>query len=215
MSTETPWFTLAHISSGSMALIAGTTAALLPKGDVRHRLVGELYVLAMTGLSLSALILSLQAGNQFLFTIAIFSFCMTGSAYLVIQRNGGQFRRLVQISAILSLGSGLALLVQTFWNFQSDNFQFNIIPLVFGLICLQLGKEDWKYAGKNLPNKQKIRFHIARMGGSLISAWTAFIVVNIPWGPPWLGWLLPTAIGSILISFAIKKYTAAPPSAHE
>lgn len=215
MNTDFSWFTLVHIFAGSMALIVGTTAALLPKGNVRHRLIGRVYVLAMTGVFLSALIRSLQTGNQFLLAIAIFSFCMTGSAYLVIQRNNGQFRRLLQISAILLLGSGLALLVQTFWNYQSGNFQFNIIPLVFGLICLQLGREDRKNSVNPLPGKNKIRFHIARMGGSLISAWTAFIVVNIQWGPPWLGWLSPTVIGSIFITVAIRKYTASSQKPHE
>jgi hypothetical protein len=42
------------------------------------------------------------------------------------------------------------------------------------------------------------------MGGAYIAASTAFLVVNVEWGV--VGWLLPTAIGSPLIAFALRKY---------
>jgi hypothetical protein len=43
------------------------------------------------------------------------------------------------------------------------------------------------------------------MGGSYISAVTAFVVVNFQFQPGFVLWLLPTAIGSPLIAMAIRK----------
>jgi hypothetical protein len=49
--------------------------------------------------------------------------------------------------------------------------------------------------------------HIGSMGGSYISATTAFVVVNIQlpqYG--WVLWILPTMIGGTIITFTIRKY---------
>lgn len=49
--------------------------------------------------------------------------------------------------------------------------------------------------------------HIGSMGGSYISAVTAFVVVNIQlpqYG--WVLWILPTLIGSVMIARTILKY---------
>ncbi|UOQ64893.1 hypothetical protein [Hymenobacter volaticus] len=54
------------------------------------------------------------------------------------------------------------------------------------------------------------------MGGSYISAATAFVVVNLGhWlpadAPHWLGlagWIAPTLLGSILISRTVRRYRA-------
>ena len=58
--------------------------------------------------------------------------------------------------------------------------------------------------------------HLTRMGGSYISATTAFVVVNLgrwlPAGAPsWaglVGWIAPTIVGSLLIGWAVRGYKA-------
>jgi len=51
------------------------------------------------------------------------------------------------------------------------------------------------------------RRHIGFMGGGLISAWTAFIVVNQPpFIPPLVVWIGPSVIGTVIIIRASRKY---------
>jgi cytochrome c-type biogenesis protein CcmH/NrfF len=55
-------------------------------------------------------------------------------------------------------------------------------------------KEIW------MPN------HITRMMGAMIASYTAFLVVNIKMKPDWVLWVLPTLVGSVLISYFLKKF---------
>jgi hypothetical protein len=55
-------------------------------------------------------------------------------------------------------------------------------------------KEIW------LPN------HITRMMGAMIASYTAFLVVNVKMQPAWVLWLLPTLIGSGLITYYLRKF---------
>ena len=60
------------------------------------------------------------------------------------------------------------------------------------------------------PPKEKMHWwftHIGSMGGSYISAVTAFIVVNIQFQQfNWVLWILPAMIGGIIIGRTIRKY---------
>jgi hypothetical protein len=60
------------------------------------------------------------------------------------------------------------------------------------------------------PPKEKMHWwygHISSMGGSYISAVTAFVVVNIHLPQfQWVLWVLPGVFGGILIGRTIKKY---------
>ena len=63
---------------------------------------------------------------------------------------------------------------------------------------------------KALARDRKWRRHIGLMGGALISAWTAFLVVNqIPLLPPLMSWIGPSIIGTAIIIRTIRKYVAA------
>jgi hypothetical protein len=62
------------------------------------------------------------------------------------------------------------------------------------------------------PPKEKMHWwftHIGSMGGSYISAVTAFVVVNISLPQyNWVLWILPAAIGGVLIARTIRRYKA-------
>jgi hypothetical protein len=89
------------------------------------------------------------------------------------------------------------------------NNTFGIVPLVFGIICIGFVVLDARILlGKATIKKAWIYNHITRMMGSLIASYTAFLVVNITIQQGWILWLLPTAIGSVFISYFIKKYVA-------
>ena len=82
-----------------------------------------------------------------------------------------------------------------------------IVALVFGGIGLAFLLQDIKKF-RRVPEKMHWWYgHIGGMGGSYISAVTAFVVVNISIpGFGWLLWILPSAVGGILIGVTIRKY---------
>lgn len=195
-----------HIFSGTLALIAGNLIAVLQKGNKLHRNIGRVYVLAMLLVFVTAFIRSVQTGNEFLLAIGFFSFCLTFSGWITIQRgkNPGGFA--VLVSAILSMISGVFLILLGIIEPEQLWVRINPVPLVFGGICLYLGIEDFRFRNQVLTYKQRLQFHIGRLGGSLISAYTAFFVVNINFLPYWLVWLAPTVIGTLVIMFWIRKH---------
>lgn len=195
-----------HIFFGTVALVLGTISAILKKGDKWHKLLGKIYLTAMIGVFVTALIRSIQTGNGFLLAVAFFSITLTLSAFISIRRKRNVNSILPPIIAIISFLSGLGLIIQGFLDPFSIQFRFNLIPLVFGIISCWVGIEDWRNAKREFQYFVQLQAHITRMGGSLISAWTAFIVVNNTLLPPIVVWLLPTLIGTICISFAVSKY---------
>jgi hypothetical protein len=50
-----------------------------------------------------------------------------------------------------------------------------------------------------------LRRHIGMAIGSYIAATTAFLVNNITFNPAWVLWILPTIIGTLLISKVLNK----------
>lgn len=195
-----------HVFSGTVALVLGTILAILKKGDKRHRLLGKIYVYAMIGVFITALIRSIQTGNQFLLAVAFFSITLTLSALISIRGKINVDSILPRSIAIIAFLAGLGLIVQGFWDPFSFQFRFNLIPLIFGIISCWVGIGDWQNASREFQYFVQLEAHITRMGGSLISTWTAFIVVNNTLLPPVVAWLLPTLIGSVCISFAVSKY---------
>ncbi|OYY16359.1 MAG: hypothetical protein B7Y69_11360 [Sphingobacteriia bacterium 35-40-8] len=84
---------------------------------------------------------------------------------------------------------------------------FGIVPIVFGLVCVNYARLDYQF----LKGNQSIKTvwmgnHIIRMMGAMIASYTAFLVVNVKMDPEWVLWLLPTLIGSGLISYFTRKF---------
>lgn len=81
---------------------------------------------------------------------------------------------------------------------------------VFGLIMLNLSVRTlWnmrKHTEVQVKDRNNLFRHINYMGGSYISAFTAFAVTNLAFGPSWLPWLAPTAVGTLIITWANVKW---------
>lgn len=184
---------IVHIICGFAALVTGLIAILAKKKRGLHSRVGLIYFISMSGVFLSATLLSILHDIPFLLGVAIFSYylCLMGFSAARWKGKSPLWLRIV----IPSAGTAGAVILF---------FQGNIVPYVFGGILLLNtlldfavltglrkapgGKLAWMYA------------HAGRMGGSYIATVTAFVVVNLQFAPaPWLPWLLPTVVGSALI----------------
>jgi hypothetical protein len=84
---------------------------------------------------------------------------------------------------------------------------FGLVPGVFGVICLSYARKDFTMLFQNASIKEIwMPNHITRMMGAMIASYTAFLVVNVKMQPAWILWLLPTLIGSGLITYYLRKF---------
>jgi uncharacterized membrane protein len=196
-----------HIAAGFTALATGAIAILTKKGGKAHTSAGKIYYWAMTLVALTAVVISLYKNITFLLLIAIFSYYLTFTGYrslkIKLLKEGESIKILdwsiLGISTLTSLVMiGMSVL--------------QILPLpqaagLFGGIMFLFSIEDYQFFTKKKAEKQEWLYrHIKRMCGAYIATFTAFVVVNVHTNPDYLGWILPTLIGTPLIFYYIYAH---------
>ncbi len=202
-----------HIATGFLALITGFISMLNRKGGKRHRLTGKLFFAGMTGVFISATIISLIKGLAFLFMVGFFSYYLACSGYRSLSLKKLHLKQkpagLDWFISVVGVLSGIALIVfSAFWF--RDRGAWGMVPFSFGLFCLISGIKDIKSYFIPPVNKQHwLLTHGGRMGGSFAATFTAFIVVNVNIGNlTWILWILPGTLVGFWISRILRKYKA-------
>ena len=198
---------LIHIAFGSVALLTAALAFLTEKGPKFHAKVGRIYALAMIGVGLSAVALWLLGSTDFLLFIAFFSTYMVLVGWRLGQNRRGLVGNVDQ--ALMGMGAigtlGLLFISADIafggigpWD---EEATFAIVPLVFSFICgsLTFFQRLSLRSGTAPRGKERIRLHGIFMGAGTISTVTAFSLTAIGGGI--VVWLLPTLIGSALITY--------------
>ncbi len=193
-----------HIIAGMSALVCGLIALLLRKGSSGHKLNGNIFFYSMMGVAITALFISAFKSNDFLFYIGLFSLFMTLSGKRAIQNKTSTPGKIDILILILGLGTGIWMLAEA-----------NIVLRVFGGLSLLLALGDLNvyykvYRKISIHGNTWLIRHIRHMVGSYISTATAFLVVNIQFDPVWIMWLIPTAVGTPVIIYWIRKITPQP-----
>jgi hypothetical protein len=188
-----------HITAGLSALVCGLIALLLRKGSPKHKLNGNIFFYSMIGVAITALFISAFKSNDFLFYIGLFSLFMTLSGKRAIQNKTSVPYKIDILILLLGLGTGIWMLAEA-----------NIVLRVFGALSLLLALGDFDvyykvYRKVAIPANTWLIRHIKHMVGSYISTATAFLLVNIQFDPFWIIWLIPTAFGTPVIIYWIRK----------
>lgn len=202
-----------HIAAGSLALIAGTTAAIAQKGSTLHKNVGLVFYWAMLATACTALVVSQLPTheNWMLFGVGGFTLQMTLTGRRVVhaRKHGSTWFDY----AVLAMG-GLFAVYMAFIGISSliAGNTFGIVSCVFSAVSFLYVWLDIRWLFFVAIKTVWLGNHITRMVGALIAAYTAFLVVNIQVGFPLnlAVWLAPTLVGSIFIArmrakFASKK----------
>ena len=200
-------FLLIHVAFGSVALLTAALAFLTEKGPKFHAKVGRIYALAMVGVGLTAGALWWLGSSDFLLFIGFFSTYMVLVGWRLGQNRKGAVNSIDQ--ALVGLGIigtlGLLLIAADIafggvgpWD---KDASFAIVPLVFSFICgsLTYFQRLSLKSGTGPRGKERIRLHGIFMGAGTISTVTAFSLTAIGGGI--VVWLLPTVIGSALITY--------------
>ena len=196
-----------HIAFGSVALLTAALAFLTKKGPKFHAKVGRIYAFAMIGVGLSAVALWLQGSTDFLLFIAFFSTYMVLVGWRLGQNRRGLVSNIDQaLMGIGTIGTLGLLFISADIAFGGigpwgEEASFAIVPLVFSFICgsLTYFQRLSLKSGTAPRGKERIRLHGIFMGAGTISTVTAFSLTAIGGGI--VVWLLPTVIGSALITY--------------
>ncbi len=202
-----------HIISGFLALGFGLVAISAPKGKKWHKNAGFIYTYSMIVVSMSSTMMYFIKGNRLLFLLLIGLF----SLYQVI--NGLHYLKLVKQknklgtrTHIIRISSSICALMMLIFGIldllQGPAFRASLL-LSFGSIMLMMVLGDFRYDRQARLDKIKynhgLRKHIVMMGGAYIATFTAFTVTNLHFLPGYIGWFLPTLIGSLIIFYNLRK----------
>jgi len=203
-------FLYGHIAAGTLALLSGTVSLIRRKGDSKHRFIGNIFLYNMLAVGASAFFMAVYRPNLFLFMVGIFStYLVSTGARILYLKHLLEGQKPLVIDWLLSLamfGFGLAFIISGIRNILEGNY-LGITYLVFGSIGLALVLQDIAlYFGKITKKNYWLYMHISRMVAGNIAAFTAFLVVNNTVLPALVAWLLPTVIGTILISYYQTLY---------
>ena len=197
-----------HILAGTIALLCAALAISLEKGKRLHVLLGRAYFWSMAAIFLTAIPMSIISSNIFLFLIAIFSFYLAFAGMRFARNRKGIATTSDWIAVSLMISSGLGMLILSAIFFTNGNSQY-IVLIVFGLLASRLGYADlMSYTNNTATGKERISRHLTNMMGGTIAVVTAVLVVNPPFEPEWVWWILPTALITPVIFWWNRKTLA-------
>jgi len=198
-----------HTILGIIVFATGCLQILLKKKGTIHRIIGQIYLYSW----LLILISGAYLGGPVMTIVGVFGFyfALTGARLARLKTKGPQW-----VEKFIFLFGALVSIVMLYYSvilFLQNNISLATIFVVFGLIFLLTTVGDiFKYIlhkplKKQVYGKQDWYFeHIIRMSISFIAAVTAFASIQNVFKNNTVNFLLPTVIGVILISLAIKSY---------
>jgi uncharacterized membrane protein len=203
-----------HIIAGTLGLASGAMALFAKKGSNNHKKAGRFFAISMYVVCLAAMVLHIPQGIYFLPSIGVFSLYMawSGARMFKIKKVGPT--SIDKAMALFAFMVGILMILVSIYDLFFHQNSMAIVLLIFGAICLSMGGKDYLNMRKDIRPKIATVMHLGRMGGAYIAAVTALLVVNAAkisfvannsWIHPIL-WILPSIVGSLLITRASLKY---------
>lgn len=194
-----------HIVGGIVGLLLGSYIMIIKKGDNKHKQLGKVFAIAMLVVGFSSFGLAIIHPNMFLFSVGVFTVYMTATSwrYLKLKRiPDGQKPAFIDwlLQIFMTLGSLWFLKLGT--ELLISKQYFGIVLLLFAWRGFVFVYQDYKtFRGIIKAKNYWLLFHLQRMVGAYIAAFTAFLVVNTADRLSFISWLLPSAI---FVPFIIK-----------
>jgi len=111
--TELPVVAQLHLVVGSLAVVGGFAAMLLPKGRSLHKFVGKTFFYTMLALCFSWIYLTFARSLQFTFFLAIFSLYLLLKGWYAMARKGSSVTLFDKVGFNLISTIGIATLILT------------------------------------------------------------------------------------------------------
>lgn len=169
----------AHIAAGSVAVIAGATALLAPKGAAWHRAAGTLFVLTMIVTAVAGAGAALLKSQMITMLAGVFTCHLVTSSWLTVVRpTMGAAAHVLLLTAALGVAAA-----GTMWGLQVQQAvaagakdPFGAEPYFFfaGLAALAAAGDAFSALRGGLKGAQRIARHLWRMTFALFIAVGSF-----------------------------------------
>lgn len=203
---------LAHVFSGSVALLAALIAISLRKGAPKHNFVGKVYFWSMMAVAVTAIPVSIIRPNLMLLFVALFSSYMAYAGWRFGRKARYVMNRPPYVEWAMLL-VGVAMIVSGVIQVSTSN-PMGWVLVAFGGIGLQFAIQDLRGWGKMEDFGTRISNHLSHMLGGTIATITAVlvqqVVPHLDQASPFKAvvWLAPTLIITPLIVVWARKVKA-------
>lgn len=198
-----------HITAGMLALVSAPIAIALRSKTPRHRIAGRIYFYSMLAVTATALVIAAYKNIPFLFLVGIFSFYAIWDARrslaLKFLHDGQKAKWYDWAVGLITLLFDVLLVIYGVYVLTSGD-GMGWVALVFGGIGLfTVGKSLLRFIKPPKDPKHWLYRHLQGMLAGYIATVTAFMAVNIKFLPPLMVWLLPTVVGSAVITYLMFR----------
>lgn len=172
-----------HFAIGSLSLLAGCAAFLLPKGRPAHVAAGRGFAISMLLLCASGLYMSITREIVFTVFLSLFAAHAVTTGWLAAVRRSGQMGMPERALALLIAGVGLASLVTGMWVMNTASGELDGLPPVgffsLGGVAILIAMIDLQaLVRRTVSPKHRIARHLWRMGFSMFIATFIFFFGN-------------------------------------
>jgi uncharacterized membrane protein len=170
-----------HISAGISSLLCGTAAMSFRKGSRRHRVAGNIFVIAMLGLATSGAYMGFMKHQTLNGLQGVLTFYLVATAWWTARRRDGE-ANIFDLGALivpLAVGAGLV-----FYGLEAANSPAGSIGgypaaayFIFGSVALLFAAGDVRMLARGgVSGAQRIARHLFRMCYALFTATASFFL---------------------------------------
>lgn len=167
---------MVHVAAGTVAVVSGTAALLVPKGRSFHRVAGTAFFLSMLVTAAAGAWIAFPIPTQFLaFLAGVLTFYLSATAWLTVKRPEGRIglAELVLFLFIAATGAGLVILGLEAMNSETGLSRgYAAEPYFFlgGVAVVAALFDASVLARRGLAGRQRIARHLWRMCFALFIA---------------------------------------------
>lgn len=197
--------TVLHVIAGTFVLAVAPAALMVRKGGRWHRRWGLAFMAAMGVVLLTAGFMWQPKGHIFLFALALVSAYLVTSGYRIIIRT--RRRRKDPLDDGIDVAAAGASGISGGWllaiaSTATGPLMRSLAPIMAGLgiVAVAFALNDIRGVFGPRTRSGQLIAHFSAMIAAYISAVTAFVVINAHGVPMELRWVVPIAIGTLVIS---------------
>lgn len=211
-----------HVAAGSIGILFGFVAMFIAKGTARHRLVGNVYVVSMFTMSVSAFFIALARSQLINAIAATLTFYLVATAWMTMHRQPENPRRQEVSAAVLALIVGIAALgtgvhAASVPGGMVRGFEGIPAPLyfMFGTVALLASWGDYRLIRRrSITRTRRLVRHLWRMGFSFWVAASSLFLGQAKHLPTWFTApklnLIPVLLVLLFLVFWLVRVRFAP-----
>jgi len=168
-----------HVGGGATGIASGWVAILARKGGRVHRVAGTVFFVAMLTMSGIAMIVApmLDADQWVNTTMAVFTFYLTATAWMTVQRRAGEVGRFERVAVVAPIGVAVVGLGLAVVAVQTGSAGANTPVFPFAIIAALAAVCDFRMIQRGgISGAPRVARHLWRMTLALFVATGSFFL---------------------------------------